>query len=68
MHYAAAGGEVSFLAKYGGLRKGDADFEIAANGNIEACDEGGAIAAEIFAGSFFFEQHTVIIAAADFQR
>ena len=68
VRYAAASGEVRFLAKHGSLRKGDADFEIAANRQIEARDESGAIAAEIFAGSFFLEQHAMIIAAADFQR
>lgn len=65
---AAAGGEVGFFAARDGLGKGDANFEIATDGQVERRNERGAVAADIFAGSFFFEGDAVRIASADFQR
>jgi hypothetical protein len=56
--------EVSFAAARGVVGKGDADFEVGADGNVETRDEGGAAAAQIFAGSFFFEDDAALIAAA----
>src|SRR5713226_3470361 len=74
---AAMGGEVRIVisgahravdASRSVLRKGDADFEVGPDRDVETCDEGGAVAAKIFAGGIFFEGETAGIAAADFQR
>src|SRR2546430_2979779 len=50
------------------LRKRNSDFQVRADGDVETRDEGGAVAAEIFAGSIFFEGEAVGVAPADFQR
>ena len=50
------------------LRQGDADFEVGTDGDVETRHEGGAVAAEIFAGSVFFEGKTVGVEAANFER
>ena len=52
----------------GVVRKRDANFEVGADGYVEAGYEGGAVAAKIFAGSFFFEEDAAFIASADFER
>src|SRR6267143_7215542 len=60
VHDAALGGEVRVSATgergaagaaRGVLRKGDVDFEVGADGDVEMRHEGGSIAAKIFAGS-----------------
>src|SRR5258706_7724087 len=59
--YAAAGGEIlvrllhSSAAARCVARKRNVDLQIGANGHVEARDEGGAVPAKIFAGSFFLE-------------
>ena len=77
VHDAALGGEVRVSAAgergaagaaRGVLRKGNADFEVGADGDVEMRHEGGSIAAKIFAGSIFFEGEAAGIAAADFKR
>src|SRR6267378_6040528 len=61
VHYAAARGEIlvrllhSSAAARGVTRERDADLQVGANSHVEARDEGGAVAAKIFAGSFFLE-------------
>jgi len=50
------------------MRKRDADFEVAADGDIETRHEGGSVAAEIFAGSIFFEGQAAGVAPAHFER
>src|SRR6267378_6206351 len=50
------------------LRKVDANFEVGADGDVETRNEGRAVAAEIFAGSVFFEGEAVDVAAANFER
>jgi len=67
--YAAAGGEilVRLLHASGAARsvarERNANFQVGANGHVEAGDEGGAVAAKIFAGSFFFEGDAAGVAA-----
>jgi hypothetical protein len=56
--------EVGFPAPRSILGKGDTDFEVGADGHVKTSDEGGAAAAKIFAGSFFFENHAAFIASA----
>src|ERR1700687_2972228 len=63
MDDAALGGEVrvsaagecgAARAARGVLRKGNAYFEVGADGDVEMRHEGGSVAAKIFAGSVFF--------------
>ena len=77
MDDAALGGEVrvsatgergAARAARGVLRKGNADFEVGADGDVEMRHEGGSIAAEIFAGGIFFEGEPAGVAAPDFER
>jgi hypothetical protein len=55
-------------ATRGVVRKRDANFQVGANGDVKARYEGSAVAAKIFAGSFFFEEDAVFVAAAKFDR
>lgn len=64
---AAAGGKIGFGAARDGLGKGDTDFEIAADRQVERSDERGAVAADIFAGGFFFEGDAARVSSADFE-
>src|ERR1700719_327938 len=77
VHDAALRGEVRLSATgergaggaaRGVLRKGNVDFQVGADGDIETRHEGGSIAAKIFAGSIFFEGEPAGVAAADFER
>jgi hypothetical protein len=68
VHYAAVRGEVNFVVAAGVMAMRDADFEIRADGHVEARDERGPAAAQIFAGSIFFEGDAATVASADFQR
>src|SRR6267378_3920648 len=77
VHDAALGGEVRVSAAgergaagaaRGVLRKGNADFEVGADCDVEMRHEGGSIAAKIFAGSIFFEGEAAGVASADFER
>src|ERR1700687_5271715 len=77
MDDAALGGEVrvsaagecgAARAARGVLRKGNAYFEVGADGDVEMRHEGGSVAAKIFAGSVFFEGEAAGIAAPDFER
>ena len=68
--HAALGGEVGFffLAAGAEMELGDPDFEVGADGHVETRAKRRATAAEIFAGSFFFEVVAAGIASADFER
>src|ERR1700676_4554565 len=68
MDYAAVGGEVFLHAARSVARERDADLEVGADGHVEAGDERSAVAAEIFAGSFFLEGDAAAIAAAHLER
>ena len=77
MDDAALGGEVRVSATgergaagaaRGVLRKGNADFEVGADGDVEMRHEGCSVAAKIFAGSVFFEGEPPGVAAPDFER
>jgi len=50
------------------LRKRNSDFQVRADSDVETRDEGGAVAAEIFAGRVFFEGEAVGVAPPDFER
>ena len=65
---AALRGEVGFPAPRSIVRKGYTDFEVGADGHVKPRDEGGAAAAKIFTGSFFFEHYAAFVASADAQR
>ena len=65
---AARSGKVGFAAARCVVRERNPDFEVGADGNVETRDERGTAAAEIFAGSFFFEDNTAAIAAPNFER
>src|ERR1700731_4724800 len=68
VHYAAVGGEIFLHAAGGVARERDADLEVGADGHVEMGDEGRAVAAKIFAGSFFLEGGAAGIAAAHLER
>ena len=68
MDDAAAGGKILLGAPGRIPGQGNMDLEVGADGHVEASDEGGAVAAKIFARSFFFEGDAAGIAAADFER
>jgi len=65
---AARSGKIGFAAARRVVRERNPDFEVGADGDVETRDEGGAAAAQIFAGSFFFEDNTAAIAASNFER
>ena len=65
VHNAALGRKVGVVPARSMLRKGDADFEVGADGDVETRHEGGPIAAKIFAGGIFFEGKSTGIAAAN---
>src|SRR5712692_3282271 len=46
----------------------DTDFEVGTDGDVKPGEEGGAVAAKIFAGRFFFEDDAAFVAAAHAQR
>src|ERR1700730_18006564 len=64
----AAGGEILFGAARGVTGQRNTDLEVGADSHVELGDEGGAVAAKIFAGSIFLEGDSAGIAAADFER
>jgi len=66
VHYAALRGEVGFIAARSSVAEWNADFEIRADGHVEARDERSAAAAKIFARSIFFKCKATTIAAANF--
>jgi hypothetical protein len=67
---AALGGEVVLFVFATGARLGerDADVEVRADGYLKAGLEGGAAAAEIFAGCDFFEADAAGVATANRYR
>jgi hypothetical protein len=71
VHDAAISGEIFFgLLHAGGAARGVAgernvDLEIRADGYVEASEEGGSIAAEIFAGGFLLEGYASCVTATD---
>jgi len=65
---AAVSGEIGVAAARRVLRKRDADFEVGANGDVEACNERSAAAAKILAGGIFFEGEAAGVTAANFER
>src|SRR6266481_5482112 len=68
VHDAAAGGKVALGSPRGVARHRDADLQVGANGHVEAGDEGGSVAAKVFAGGFFLEADAAGIAAAHVER
>jgi len=65
VHDAAARGEIGFHAARDVVRKWNADFEVGADGDVEARQKSGAAAAKIFAGGFFLEDDAAGVAAAN---
>ena len=51
-----------------GVMMGNKNFDVGADGYVEAGDEGRAAAAQIFTGGFFFKVEAATVASADFQR
>jgi hypothetical protein len=66
MDHPALRGEVRLGTARSVVGKRDADFEIGANGDVETGDERGAAAAEVFAGSVFFEDDAATVATPHF--
>src|ERR1700730_7122697 len=66
--HAALGFEIGVAPPRGVMGKGDANLEVGPHGHVKAREEGGAAPAKIFAGGFFFEDHTALIAAAHAER
>src|SRR2546427_11076402 len=62
---AAVRGEIGFRAPRDVVGKWNPDFEVGADGNVEARQKSGAAAAKIFAGGFFLEDDAAGVAAAN---
>jgi hypothetical protein len=67
MDDAAMGGEVRVASARSVMRKRDADFEVGADGDVEMRHESSSVAADIFAGSIFFEGKAAGVAPPDFE-
>jgi hypothetical protein len=68
--YATLGGEVGFFFFAAGTEMGlrDPNFQVGTDGYVKAGDKCSAAAAEVFAGSFFFEIGAAGVASPDFER
>lgn len=65
MDDAALGCKIGFAAARGVARKRNANLQIGAEGHIEARQEGGSAAAQIFARSIFFKDDAAGVSAAN---